>query len=526
MKLPHTQSRSEERIHTTAKPTLTNVIAIVVAGMGSFVFGYANNTIAGSLAQTSFIEKFLSGSDADSIISGIMGAFLGGCLLGAIVQSPVSNYYGRRIATSSAALLMAVSGALQAGSVHIAMFIVARFLCGISGGMLITNCPVYMSEISPPHIRGTLVANHAISIVYAYILSSIMALAFHYVTTSYQWRLQYVLLAVFGLLLFGSTFILPESPRWLCEHRHQDEALKVLERLHQSKGDSDISFASAEMAQIEAQIEIERELPRGVMHIIRTKHLRHRAACSILTWIMVQSTGIIVIATLTPTLFRNLGFDTVMQLGLSVVCISLICEAVLQKFYIGSMSKSGLNAAVAFYFLFVFFYGSTIDCTGYVYLAEIWPTNLRSYGTAIGIVASFSCAIAYTSPASLAFAQIGWKYYWVMIPVCIVTSTVIFFICPETARLTLEEIDALFSDEVAPVGHTKDPTITHPVGNTLSPRVSPDVETLNEPVLVMMWSKRKCYTSCIRQGHLQNIPTNTIGACCFQPRFLDQTIQL
>lgn len=47
---------------------------VLIAGMGSFLFGYANNTIAGTLAQTSFIVKFLSGSNADSIISGIMGA--------------------------------------------------------------------------------------------------------------------------------------------------------------------------------------------------------------------------------------------------------------------------------------------------------------------------------------------------------------------------------------------------------------------------------------------------------------------
>jgi hypothetical protein len=46
----------------------------LVAGMGSFVFGYCNNAIAGSLAQTSFIEKFLSGSNAESIVGAILGA--------------------------------------------------------------------------------------------------------------------------------------------------------------------------------------------------------------------------------------------------------------------------------------------------------------------------------------------------------------------------------------------------------------------------------------------------------------------
>lgn len=44
--------------------------------MGSFVFGYANNAIAGSFVQTSFVAKFLSGSNAESVIGGILGAYV------------------------------------------------------------------------------------------------------------------------------------------------------------------------------------------------------------------------------------------------------------------------------------------------------------------------------------------------------------------------------------------------------------------------------------------------------------------
>jgi hypothetical protein len=112
----------------------------------------------------------------------------------------------------------------------------------------------------------------------------------------------------------------------------------------------------------------------------------------------------------------------------------LIFEAVLQKYYLGSTNTAGVNAAVAFFFIFIFVYGSTVDCAAYVYISEIWPTHLRSEGTTIGLVSFFSCAIAYTSPASQAFAQIGWKYYWVMICVCIVSATGMIFLCPEVRK--------------------------------------------------------------------------------------------
>ncbi|KAJ5998969.1 hypothetical protein N7451_006779 [Penicillium sp. IBT 35674x] len=470
-----------ERGGIHAKASRANIVYILIAGMGSFVFGYANNCIAGTLAQPSFQVLFLSGSNEESIIGGIMGAFLGGGAVGAIVQGPISNHYGRRGATGFAAILMVIAGALQAGSVHIAMFLVARLLCGISAGMVITNCPVYMSEIAPPHIRGMMVSNHAISIVYAYIFSSLMALAFSFVDAPYQWRLNYVLLTFFALVLLVSLFFLPESPRWLYEKGRDKESWEVIQKLHKNEEDPDGEFAKAEMSQIQAQIEIERALPRGYLHILQTPHLRFRAALSVLVWFMGQSTGILVIANLTPTLFADLGFDTTLQFGLSAawtVCAllgtfvnaafmdrigrvkllafggyiaagMLICEAVLEKYYIGSPNKTGLNAAVAFYFLFIFFYGCTVDCAAYVYITEIWPTHLRSYGATIGLVSFFVFAIAYTCPASQAFAQIGWKYYWVMICTCILSATVVYFVCPETAKLTLEEINALFGDEVA-----------------------------------------------------------------------------
>lgn len=111
----------------------------------------------------------------------------------------------------------------------------------------------------------------------------------------------------------------------------------------------------------------------------------------------------------------------------------LVVEAVLQKYYLGSNNTAGTNAAVAFYFFFIFVYGCTVDCAAYIYISEIWPTHLRSYGNTLGIVTFFACAIAYTSPATLAMENIGWKYYFVMVSVCCASSIVMMFVCPEVS---------------------------------------------------------------------------------------------
>jgi MFS family permease len=108
-----------------------------------------------------------------------------------------------------------VAAALQAGSVHLAMFMVARVLNGIGAGILITNTPVYMSEVAPAHTRGLLVSAQGIAITAAYVVSSVAALGFHFVTHDYQWRLQFIVLTALALGLAVTMYFIPESPRWL-----------------------------------------------------------------------------------------------------------------------------------------------------------------------------------------------------------------------------------------------------------------------------------------------------------------------
>lgn len=308
-----------EEIHIKPKTTWTNIKIIAISALGSFLFGYSNNAISGTLVQQSFVSKYLSGDNAAALTDGILGGFIGGNLAGAIVQGPISTRYGRRIATAVAALLLTISGALQAGAANINMFIAARTICGIGAGMVITNVPVYMSEIAPPHSRGLLVASHGLMITNAYIASSAVALGFRFVYTDYQWRLQFVVLTFLSLLLLLSVFFLPESPRWLVQNDRIDEAWIVLEKLHKSDSDPEAALARAEFIQIEAQTAAEKELPKGLIYIFKTPSLRKRAFCAILVWMMGQSTGVLVIANLISTLFADLGYDTTLQLGLSLV---------------------------------------------------------------------------------------------------------------------------------------------------------------------------------------------------------------
>lgn len=185
-----------------------------------------------------------------------------------------------------------------------------------------------MSEIAPAHTRGMLVGLQGNCIVTGYVISSAAAFGFHFVGHDYNWRLNFIIATAAAAMLLLSLIVLPESPRWLVEHGRKEEAAKILERIHRSDNDPDGLYAHAEMVQIIAQVEIERSLPTSYIHIIRTPSLRKRMICTLLVWSMGLSTGITVLANLTPTLFAALGYGTVLQLGLSVVwviCLFLGC---------------------------------------------------------------------------------------------------------------------------------------------------------------------------------------------------------
>jgi hypothetical protein len=145
----------------------------------------------------------------------------------------------------------------------------------------------------------------------------------------------------------------------------------------------------------------------------------------------------------------------------------LLIEAILQKYYLGTANTVGLKAAVGIVFVFIVGYSLTIEGAVYVYVTEIWPTHLRSKGATIGFASFFLNSIAYTSPASLAFKNIGWKYYLVFFAMGLVTSALALTFFPEvcahnavfamdglhtnalqTKGLTLEEINTKFGDRV------------------------------------------------------------------------------
>ena len=140
-----------------------------------------------------------------------------------------------------------------------------------------------------------------------------------------------------------------------------------------------------------------------------------------------------------------------MTLGFSLSTIIMLCEALLQKYFLNTTNTSGLAACAAMIFLFQANFSLFLDGPTYFYVAEIWPSYVRSQGFALAMATLSLTNLMWLQAAPHAFAAIHWKFYLFFIIIPATAAVVIFFFFPDTLHKPLEEIAAMFgdTDEVA-----------------------------------------------------------------------------
>ncbi|KAF2100563.1 general substrate transporter [Rhizodiscina lignyota] len=473
----------------SAKGNGYNFIIVFFVALGSFTYGYNSAIIGSVFGLPSFFEYFNivltgpHGKEGNQVIGATNGLFAGGGVIGALLVPSFLNRLGRKTTIQMICVLCIVSAAIQGGAVHVAMFLVGRFLNGIGVGMIQVSVPIYQSELSPAKQRGRMVGAHGILVVSGYGLASWTGLGCYFVSDpNIQWRLCMSLQVTAPLLLIIGSPFLPESPRWLLAHRKDQQALSILQRLHTRPNDPTGIAAKEEYYQIRKQIELENA--KGITnlwHMIKTPSYRKRILAGLLVQCAAQSTGVLVVNNYQVLLYNNLGLSgwlplllysfynswaafmnwvnsmfldrvgrvRILTFGLSGCIVMMIFETAMVAEFAGSPNRGGNAAGVLFLFLFVTFYAGCLDASSYVYCAEIFPTGVRAQGLGTSIAGLFASTLLYTEAAPVAFANVGWKYYLVFIIVPAVG--VIFFpkYLPETRQLSLEEIAAKFGDEVA-----------------------------------------------------------------------------
>ncbi|KAI1613535.1 general substrate transporter [Exophiala viscosa] len=468
-----------------------NFLIVYLVTFGSLTYGYNSAIIGSVIGLPSFFDYFHINekTSAGSRITGATnGLFAGGGLLGCWFITWLADKVGRKRSIQITASICIVAAAIQAGSVHIAMFLVGRFMMGFGAGMVNVITPLYQSEISPAKTRGRMVGSHGFILCVGYGLAGWTGYGCYFIDNQVaQWRLCLALQVVPPLgLLIGSPF-LPESPRHLVAHDNQDKAFSILKRLHHVPGDDEDVLAREELYQIQKQLDLEKRegwrqgWVKGWILLFQRKSYRKRLLFGFLLLGLVQSTGCLVINNYQVLLYNGLNlygsmplmlyalWDTwaaimnfinallldrvgripVMVVGQIGCAISVAGFTACLARYGGTDNKLGNGFGVFFLYLFVTFFGGSMDASSYVYSSEIFPTSIRAQGAGFSVSGLFCFSLIYTMSAPVAFNSIGWKYYLIFIIVPLFGAAFMYTCYPETKGLALEEIAAKFGDEVA-----------------------------------------------------------------------------
>jgi MFS family permease len=93
--------------------------------------------------------------------------------------------------------------------------------------------PLYIGEIAPPEIRGTLLVLQELCIVTGIVIAFYITYGTRYIQSYWAWRLPFLIQLIPALLMCAGVFFLPYSPRWLCQKGRDEEALRTLAKIRQ-----------------------------------------------------------------------------------------------------------------------------------------------------------------------------------------------------------------------------------------------------------------------------------------------------
>jgi MFS transporter, SP family, arabinose:H+ symporter len=201
------------------------LVALVVA-LGGFVWGFDATVISGAVP---FIQKYfkLSGDRGDLLLGLAVSCLGWGVLGGTAIAGYLSDRFGRKRVLITTAVFFTVSSLLSALTTSFGLFVFARIMGGVAVGGAILIAPVYIAEISPPKLRGSLVSLNQLMIVLGISASFFSNYGLLKVGDN-NWRWMLGMDAVPAILYFFLLFAVPESPRWLFGRGDETRAREIL----------------------------------------------------------------------------------------------------------------------------------------------------------------------------------------------------------------------------------------------------------------------------------------------------------
>ncbi|KAJ6476271.1 hypothetical protein C8R45DRAFT_375353 [Mycena sanguinolenta] len=396
---------------------------------------------------------------------------------------------GRRASIILGCTLMVFGSVLQGAAQNVYMFVAARFILGFGAPFSIVGSASLIAELSHPKERAVMTSLFNGFFGIGSIMIASISLRTYNMHSNWGWRIPSFLQATPSVMQLIFVLLVPDSPRWLLAKGRVAEAAAILAKYH-AEGDMHSDFVKAEYAAIEQTLREEMKTAgRSWFELFSTSGMRKRAMLAVFLGLAVQWSGGGLLGSYLPRILASIGIHDNMtknRLNLALSGWGLICATILAliaprfkrraMFLICTISiffvlvgwtiatagfdknqhHAWADAVLGFIFLFSPAYSLGYSVLTYTYLMELFPFHLRAKGIVLyswfGRTALFFNQLV--NPIGLHNA--GWKYYISYCVYVLFQVLFIYFMFPETAHLTLEELALLYEEDDKKMGAKED----------------------------------------------------------------------
>jgi len=424
-----------------------------VASLGGLLFGFDTAVISGTTSTLRETYQLSPGLLGVTVASALWGTILGAMLAGI-----PGERFGRRDSLRVMAILYLISAVGCASAWNWYVLVVFRIIGGVGIGGSSVLGPMYIAEISPAKLRGRLVGFFQFNIVFgilvAYFSNYLIALQ-HFGVAEWRWELGVT--AIPAALFFVMLFRIPRSPRWLVKKNRIEEARSVLRLTGEENFEE-------ELQDIIRSIHVEQE--QAAEKLFSRKYL-FPIFLAVTIGMFNQLTGINAILYYLNDIFARAGFSKMSgslqavavggtNLLFTVLAMSIIDKvgrklllligALEMAFCLGGVSAiffTGQHQDLLVWLLIGFIAGFAFSqgAVIWVYLAEIFPNNVRAKGQSLGSFSHWFMNALISGTFPLVAASSGGYPFAFFSAMMVLQFFIVLFVYPETKGLTLEEME-------------------------------------------------------------------------------------
>lgn len=426
-----------------------------LGALGGLLYGYDTGVISGALL---FIKNDIP---LTSFTEGlVVSSMLIGAIFGSGASGPLSDKLGRRKLVFIIAIVFILGALILSFAQSMVILVIGRFIIGLAVGGSTAIVPVYLSEMAPTDTRGSLSSLNQLMITIGILASYLVNYAF---ADAEAWRWMVGLAVVPSIILMAGVYFMPESPRWLLEHRSEKAARKVMAITRQQ---SEIDKEIDEMKEII-------HISESTWTVLKSVWLRPVLLIGCIFALLQQIIGINAIIYYAPTIFSQAGLGDAtailgtVGIGSVNVIVTIFAIMIMDKidrkkllitgnigmvssllimatlvWTIGLDSTVGAWIIVACLTMFIIFFAFTWGPILWIVLPELFPMRARGAATGIATLSLSigSLLVAQLFPILTSVMGIE-QVFLIFAAIGILAMIFVIKYLPETRGRSLEEIE-------------------------------------------------------------------------------------